>query len=157
MRYLSGTVASLLSLLALGAQTAAAATITPTGAVTIEGTLNQSLIGGQLHTVCHVVFQGTADAGGFTLTSYTGSHLDDGVLACDDSITFPVRIDAVSPTSLNIERIVINTRLGDCQGNDVPLTWSNTTSSVTFPAGNSIDALCEFNGTLTVTPSTTIQ
>lgn len=132
-------------------------TVSPTGAITVEGNLNQSLIGGQLLTQCHVVFQGTADADGFTLTSYTGTNLNGGELACDKSIVFPIRIDAVSPTQLNVQNLTIETRLGNCSATNVAVNWSNDSSSVTFPVGTFLAPVCEFNGTLTVSPATTIN
>lgn len=139
---------------AVSAQTA---TVSPTGAITAEGTLNQSLLGGQYPTQCHVVFQGTADANGFTLTSYTGTNINGGPLACDKSIVFPIRIDAVSSTQLNVQNLTIETRLGNCSVSNLPVNWSNASSSVTFPVGTVLAPVCEFNGTLTVSPATTIN
>ena len=132
-------------------------TVSPVGAITVEGTLNQSLLGGQLLTRCRVVFQGTADADGFTLTSYTGTKLNNGPLACDKSIVFPIRIDAVSPTQLNVQNLTIQTRLGNCTVSNLPVNWANGSSSVTFPVGTVLAPVCEFNGTLTVSPKTTIN
>jgi hypothetical protein len=158
MTYLSRSVMSVLAAIALAsASSVSAQTVSPTGAITVSGDLNQSLAG-TLLTQCHVVFQGTADAAGFTLTSYTGTNLNGGPLACDNSIVFPLRIDALSSTSLNLESITISTRLGDCSGSNIPLTWQNPpASSVTFPVGTAIGGVCDFDGTLTVSPSTTIN
>ncbi len=139
---------------AVSAQTA---TVSPTGAIIAEGTLNQSLLGGQYPTQCHVVFQGTADANGFTLTSYTGTNLNGGELACKESLVFPIRIDAVSPTQLNVQNLTIQTRLGNCSVSNLPVNWANGSSSVTFPVGTVLAPVCEFNGTLTVSPKTTIN
>lgn len=150
-------IAAAMAMTGASAVSAQTPTVSPAGAITVAGNLNQSLQGGQLLTQCHVVFQGTADATGFTLTSYTGTKLNNGPLACDDSIVFPIRIDAVSPTQLNVQSLIIETRLGDCSATDIPVTWSNGSSSVTFPVGTMLAPVCEFNGTLTVSPATTIN
>lgn len=154
-------IAAAVAMTGASAVSAQTATVSPTGAITVEGTLNQSLSGGQLLTQCHVVFQGTADANGFTLTSYTGTNLNNGPLACKESLVFPIRIDAVSPTQLNVQTLTIQTRYGNCSVNNLMLDWVNATndtpSSVTFPVGTFIPPVCEFNGTLTVSPKTTIN
>lgn len=97
MKNLSKTVISVLAAagFAIAASAASAQTVSPTGPIVVSGTLNQSLAGGQFLTVCNVVFQGVADASGLTLNSYTGANVNGGDLACDDSLVFPIRVDAV--------------------------------------------------------------
>lgn len=164
MEIISKAVFAIAAAVAMTGATAVSAqtpTVSPIGAISVEGTLNQSLLGGQYPTQCHVVFQGTADATGFNLTSYTGTNINGGPLACEDSIVFPVRIDAVSPTKVKVQTLTIATRLGNCSVNNLMLDWVNATndtpSSVTFPVGTFIPPVCEFNGTLTVSPKTTIN
>ncbi|TRO89094.1 hypothetical protein FKB34_14825 [Glycocaulis profundi] len=156
MKLLASSLSSVIAALGLAAA-ASAQTVSPTGPITATGQLNQSLAGGQFLTICQVTFQGVAHANGFTFTSYTGTQVGGpGDLACDDSIVFPVEVEALSSSDLMIDELHISTRLGDCSASNIPLTWDNATSSVTFPAGTSIE-LCEFEGTLTVSPATTIN
>lgn len=155
MKLLAKTVISAIAALGL-ASAASAATVSPTGPVVVSGQLNQSLAGGQFLTVCNVVFQGVADSTGLTLTSYTGTNVNGGDLACDDSLVFPIRVDAVSATQLNVQSLVVSTRFGDCANTNIPVTFAN--SSVTFPVGTTLGGgVCELNGTLTVSPSITIN
>ena len=150
-------IAAAVAMTGASAVSAQTATVSPTGAITVAGTLNQSLVGGQFFTKCNVTFQGTADAKGFTLTSYTGTKVNDGDLACEDSLVFPIRIDAVSPTQLKVQNLTIATRYGNCEVSNLLVNWDNASSSVTFPVGTVIAPACEFNGTLTVSPKTTIN
>lgn len=161
MKYLhKAAIAALASASMFAVVSAASAqTVSPTGPITVSGQLNQSLAGGQFLTVCDVTFQGVADANGFTLNSYTGTNVNGGDLACDDSLVFPIRVNTVpnQPSQLRIQTMTVSTRLGSCTGSNIPLSWSNATSGVTFPVGTIIAPVCEFNGTLTVSPATTIN
>lgn len=160
MKYLSKTVISTIAALGLAAAASAASaqTVSPTGAITVSGQLNQSLAGGQFLTVCNVVFQGVADSTGLTLNSYTGTNVNGGDLACSDSLVFPIRVDAVSPTALNVQSLIVSTRFGDCADTNIPVSWSNASSSVTFPVGTTLGGgICELNGSLTVSPATQIN
>lgn len=160
MKNLSKTVISVLAAagFAIAASAASAQTVSPTGPIVVSGTLNQSLAGGQFLTVCNVVFQGVADASGLTLNSYTGANVNGGDLACDDSLVFPIRVDAVSSSALNVQSLIVSTRFGDCAETNIPVSWNNANSSVTFPVGTTLGGgICELNGSLTVSTSTTIN
>jgi len=134
---------------------ASAQTVSPTGPVTVSGQLTQGLSASSIFdTVCNTTFTGVADASGFTLNTISSTRVS-GILSCDDGIQMPIRINAVSPSQLSIEDLIVDTRLGVCSGSNIPVPWNNATSSVTVP-GTTID-FCKLSGTLTVSPATTIN
>lgn len=160
MKYLyKAAVAALTGVSLIAAASAVSAqTVSPTGPVTASGQLTQSLLGTN-ETICNVTFSGEALSNGFRFDSYTGSWVSGGDLACDDSIDFGndgLVVTAVpnQPGKLNLEHILISTRDGDCEAENVELTWNG--SGVTFPPGTLIDPVCNFAGTLTISPATTI-
>jgi hypothetical protein len=148
------------------ASSASAQTLTPGQAIKATGTLNQSLAldPASTLTICSVTFHGVVLGSGTTVTgfqfnSYEGTQVGGpGNLACDDSIQFgPVSggpddltLNFTSPTQLNLAHILISTRLGDCEDTNIALTWNG--SGVTFPVGTNIAPVCQFDGTLTVSP-----
>ncbi len=168
MKTLQKTFTALIAGVSLvaAASSASAQTFTPGEAIKASGTLNQSLSLDPINTltICNVTFHGVVLGSGTTVTgfqfnSYEGTQVGGpGDLACDDSIHFgpvsggPDDLTATftSPTQLNLAHILISTRLGDCEDTNITLNWNG--SGVVFPAGTTIAPVCQFNGTLTVSP-----
>ncbi|MET4898392.1 hypothetical protein RN629_14745 [Sphingomonadaceae bacterium jetA1] len=149
-------------------QTAAvAATITsPAGTpVTASGQLTQDL-NGNLTTVCNLTFTGTVDADqkGMTFTSYTGTKVGSGLLACDDGLVLPLHVEATSPTSVTIKGLTVSTRLGDCGPADVVGSYSGGVAGPLYGSlpGTSgvlaaIHGECHASGSLTLSPAIVIN
>jgi hypothetical protein len=158
MKYLSKTVIGALACASLfaAASAASAQTISPTGSVTANGLLTQSL-SGAFTTVCNTTFTGTATATGFEFTSISATNVNGGLLSCTDGIVLPVYVDRVvgNPNSVSIRNLTVDTRLGVCSGSNIVVPWSNTAPNVTIPTTNL--SFCRLSGSLTLSPTTTIN
>ncbi|MFZ5746710.1 MAG: hypothetical protein ACOY45_03515 [Pseudomonadota bacterium] len=164
MNMFTKACASLIGLVAFQAA-ASAQTLSPTNTVvTASGQLTQDL-NGTLTTVCNVTLTGLTDSSGITFNSISGTAVS-GPLSCDDGLVLPLRVAATSPTSVTIEDMTVSTRLGDCGPTDVVGPWDNATSTAgpllgSLPGTTGFLALiggvCHASGSLTVSPSITIN
>ncbi len=160
MTYLYKAAAAAVASLALmaGASAASAQTLgfNQAGqAVTASGQLIQNVAAsGVIQTTCNVDIYGTvaADGSSIVFDGYDGVRApgNNGNLACNDSLDFPIVVTASTASQINLDQFVVGTRAGPCQENNYKLAYSGNTA--TF-SGNpfGIGGLCSAAGSLTLT------
>lgn len=123
--------------------------------VTASGQLIQFVDAtGVEETVCNVDIYGTVAANGTSIVfdAYDGVQApgDDGNLACNDSLDFPIVVTASAANQINLDQFVVGTRAGPCQENNYKLAYSGNTATFDGqPFG--IGDLCRASGSLTLT------
>lgn len=124
-------------------------------AVTASGQLTQFVnTTGVIETVCNVDIYGTvaADGSSIVFDDYDGVRApgNNGNLACNDSLDFPIVVTASAANQINLDQFVVGTRAGPCQENNYKLAYSGNTATFS-DAYFGAPAICRASGSLTLT------
>lgn len=162
MRAIIFRLGSAVGLAALMFSTAGQAqTLSPQGPITATGVMNVGFKGtATFNSVCEVVFQGVADAAGFTLTSVSGTQTS-GLITCTDDGSWPaegwvlpIRANITPDRQVRFENLAFVTRLGDCMNPDVLASWDDAGSRVDVTADKTF---CRLSGSLTISPPLSVD
>lgn len=123
--------------------------------VTASGQLIQFVnTTGVEETVCNVDIYGTvaADGSSIVFEEYDGEQApgDDGNLACNDSLIFPIVVTASAANQINLDQFIVGTRAGPCQETNYKLAYAGNTATFSGAYFGS-PAICRASGSLTLT------
>lgn len=123
-------------------------------AVTASGVLVQFVNApGVEETTCAVNIYGdvAADGQSIIFTSYDGTRISGGDLACDNSLDFPIVVTAPTASQINMDQFVVGTRASPCQENNYRLNYAGNVATFTGAWFGVPAPICRANGSMTLT------
>nr|WP_314524789.1 hypothetical protein [uncultured Brevundimonas sp.] len=121
--------------------------------VTASGTLIQFVnYPGVQETTCAVNIYGqvATDGKSITFTSYDGTRVSGGDLACDGSLNFPIVATATNANQINLDQFIVGTRGGFCDTRNYKLAYSGNTATFNGQYFGSL-GICKASGDISLT------